>query len=184
MGRRGDFPAIMGNFGNQIPQAVPRNLPMSSIQPTAKGYRVQVAIKGARDSATFGSKREAQQWAAKRELELRAQSAGASSSKTLLDAFRRYAEEVSPKRRGWRWEHLRLGAFGRSSLPCKLRLSAITPEQIAVWRDDRLREVSPGTVLREITLLSAVFEIARREWRWLESNPVSYTHLTLPTNRE
>ena len=158
---------------------------MSSIQPTAKGYRAQVAIKGQRDSQTFATKREAQQWAAKREIELRTQAAGAISTKTLSDAFRRYADEVSPKRRGWRWEHLRLDAFGRSGLPCKLRLSAVTPEHIAGWRDDRLREVSPGTVLREITLLSAVFEIARREWRWLESNPVKIIRKpSKPAHRE
>ena len=145
---------------------------MSSIQKTASGYRAQVAVKGCRDSETFPTKRDAQQWAAKREIDLRAQTQGASSSKTLLDAMRRYAEEVSSKRGGWRWEHMRLAAFERSCLPCKLRLSAITPEHIATWRDDRMREVKPGTVLREITLLSAVFETARREWRWLESNPV------------
>lgn len=158
---------------------------MSSIQPTTKGYRAQLAIKGQRDSATFPTKREAQQWAAKREAELRTESSGVTSRKTLLDAFRRYAEEVSPKRRGWRWEHLRLAAFERSSLPCKLRLSAITPEHVAAWRDDRLGEVAPGTVLREITLLSAVFEIARREWRWLESNPVKIIRKpSKPAHRE
>lgn len=158
---------------------------MSSIQQTAKGYRVQVAVKGQRDSATFPSKREAQQWGVKREIEMQTTAAGVTSSKTLQDAFRRYGEEVSPNRRGWRWEHLRLAAFERSSLPCKLRLSAITPEHIAAWRDDRLREVSAGTVLREITLLSAVFEVARREWRWLEANPVKIIRKpSKPAHRE
>lgn len=158
---------------------------MSSIQPTAKGYRAQLAIKGQRDSATFPTKREAQQWAAKRESELRTQTDAVSTTKTLIDAFRRYADEVSPKRRGWRWEHLRLAAFERSSLPCKLRMPAIMPEHVAQWRDDRLREVSPGTVLREITLLSAVFEIARREWRWLQTNPVKIIRKpSKPAHRE
>jgi integrase len=158
---------------------------MSSIQQTTKGYRVQVAVKGQRDSATFPSKREAQQWGVKREIEMQTTAAGVTSTKTLRDAFRRYGEEVSPNRRGWRWEHLRLAAFERSSLPCKLRLSAITPEHIAAWRDDRLREVSAGTVLREITLLSAVFEVARREWRWLEANPVKIIRKpSKPAHRE
>lgn len=152
---------------------------------TPTGYRIQICVKGQRDNGTFKTKREAQQWAAQRETVLRAQSAGVKSTKTLLDAFMRYSEEVSTKRRGWRWEHMRLDAFARSSLPCKLRLSAITPEHIAVWRDDRLRQVAPGTVLREITLLSAVFEIARREWRWLEANPVKIIRKpSKPAHRE
>ena len=155
----------------QRPQKSPTFAPMPSIRPSAKGYRVQVEVKGQRDSKTFATKREAQQWAAAREIELRAQAAGTTTS-TLADAFRRYAEDVSPKRRGWRWEHTRLTAFERTILPCKLRIGAITPEHIALWRDARLAQVSPGTVLRETALLSAVFEVARREWRWLDSNPV------------
>jgi hypothetical protein len=90
-------------------------------------------VKGKRDSESFSTKRETQQWAARREIELRAESSGLNSTKTLNAAFKRYAEEVSPNRRGWRWEHLRLAAFERSALlPTKLRLTAITPEHIAL----------------------------------------------------
>jgi len=145
---------------------------MSSIQKTEKGYRVQVAVKGVRDSASFPTKREAQQWGAKREMELRTETVGTTTTKTLADAFKRYALEVTPTRKGWRWEQLRLAAFERSILPCKLRLPQITPEHIAAWRDIRIKEVSAGTVLRESVLLSSVFEMAIREWRWISSNPV------------
>lgn len=36
----------------------------------------------------------------------------------------------------------------------------------------RLIRVLPGSVLREMTTLATVFEAARREWRWIDSNPV------------
>ena len=158
---------------------------MSSIQSTAKGYRAQVAIKGQRDSQTFPSKREAQQWAAKREIELRSQAAGNSTTKTLADAFKRYAEEVSPKRKGWRVEQVRLDNFTRTVLPCKLRVGMVEPEHIAVWRDIRLKEVAPGTVIRELGLLSSVFEVARREWKWIDANPIkSIRKPAQPAHRE
>lgn len=32
--------------------------------------------------------------------------------------------------------------------------------------------MSPSTVRRELNLLESVFEVARREWKWLETNPV------------
>lgn len=151
----------------------PQLLPVASIQQTAKGYRAQVAVKGQRDSQTFATKREAQQWAAKRETELRAnQSAVASTRHTLSEAFTRYAAEVSQNHKGWRWEQLRLKVFERSILPTKLPMGAITAEHIALWRDARSAQVAPGSVLREAVLLSAVFEVARREWRWVNSNPV------------
>lgn len=159
---------------------------MPSIQQSGKGYRAQVAVKGQRDSQVFPTKREAQQWAAKRETELRANATGATkSTKTLADTLTRYDEEVSSKKKGYRWEHLRLAAFGRSTLPSKLPISRITPEHIATWRDERSAVVSPGTVLREANLLSAIFETARREWRWTDSNPVKIIRKpSQPAHRE
>ena len=151
------------------PHAFPH---MSSITKNGKGYRVQLSVLGQRDSQTFLTKREAQQWSLQREAELRA---GKGSTHTLADALARYAAEVSDKRRGWRAESLRLAYFGdaaRSGLPSHLRMAAVTPEHIARWRDMRLAQVSAGSVLREIGLLSSVFETARREWRWLDANPI------------
>jgi integrase len=42
-----------------------------------------------------------------------------------------------------------------------------------MWRDARLLEVSNGTVSREMTLLSGILSVARREWRLIEGNPLS-----------
>lgn len=158
---------------------------MPSVQPSGKGYRAQVAVLGERDSQTFKTRREATQWGARRDAELRAGAGGLGAQKTLQDALTRYADEVSPQRRGWRWEHLRLAAFARSVLPVRMRLHQVQAEHIALWRDARLAQVSPGTVLREVALLSAVFEVARREWRWLDSNPVKIVRKpAAPAHRE
>lgn len=146
---------------------------MASIQKTATGYRAQIAIKGVRESATFPTKREAESWAARRETEIRSDKIKAPGDKhTLLDALRLYAEEVSPTKRGERWEILRLRAFEGQDLPLKQPIGSIEPADLALWRDSRLASVSRGTVLREISLLSAVFESARREWRWIKQNPM------------
>jgi len=52
-------------------------------------------------------------------------------------------------------------------------LSDLGPEHFADWRDRRLSEVSPATVLREWNLLSAICTRAVKEWRWLPNNPMS-----------
>ncbi len=146
---------------------------MASIQKTLTGFRVQLQVLGQRESETFKTRREAQQWAARRDVELRESAGSLGTRKTLLDALRRYAAEVSQKRRGWRWEHLRLAAFERSPmLPVHVPLPHVQTDHIALWRDARLAQVAPGTVLREVALLSGVFEVARREWRWITVNPV------------
>jgi len=145
---------------------------MASIQPTANGYRVQVAIRGHRESKTFRTRREASAWAAARETELRGlPEKDMTSGHTLRQALDRFGEEVSPTHKGERWEVIRLHRLAKA-LPVGKRLKDITVTDIAAWRDARLKEVSAGSVLREFGLLGSVFEVARREWRWIDSNPV------------
>lgn len=148
---------------------------MASIQKTAKGYRAQVAVKGQRDSATFRTKREAEAWASARETELRAQAdTPPAQRRTIRDMLVRYRDEVSPKMRGARWELIRINRFLTEYADVAgTRLSDVTPEMFALWRDKRQREVSAGSVIRELGQLSAAFETARREWRWITSNPLS-----------
>lgn len=147
---------------------------MASITKTASGYRAQVYVRGVRDSQSFRTKREADAWASARETELRADAGKLPAQRhTLRDALRRYAAEVSPGKRGRRWEELRLDAFERDAmLPVGSPLGSIEPDALGKWRDARLKRVTAGTVIREMGLVSAVLERARREWRWLESNPM------------
>lgn len=145
---------------------------MPSIQKSSKGYRAQVAVKGVRESASFRTKREAEAWAFSRESELRS-TAPVSQRFTLEQALNRYAEEVSPTKRGERWEAIRIAAFKKMPHIPKGKLCDLTPDDFGKWRDARIKEVSAGTVLREIALLSAVLETARREWRWIAANPIA-----------
>lgn len=144
---------------------------MASIQKTAKGYRVQVQIKGQRDSATFGNKKEAQLWAAQREIDFQLASKGRSGEITTThDAFKRYADEVSVNHKGKRWEEIRLEKM-RREFP-KVMLSKVTHDHVIRWRDQRLSEVGSSSVLREMKLLNQVFEqCCSMEWRLLSDNP-------------
>jgi len=146
---------------------------MASIKPTANGqYRAQVYVKGHRESDTFRTKREANAWAASRETELRALPVNdLQPGHTLQEAFDKFGEEVSPTHKGERWELLRLARLSKA-LPSRKRIRDVSVTDLSEWRDKRLMEVSSGAVLREIGLLSSVFETARREWRWLDTNPV------------
>ncbi len=146
---------------------------MASITKTARGYRAQIYVQGVRESASRRTKREAEAWAAQRETEIRDASATPAGDRTTLaDVLSRYAREVSPSKRGRRWEVLRLDLFGRDPvLPVAQPISALTPEQIAAWRDHRSKSVQAGTVIREMGLLSSVLEHARREWRLIPANP-------------
>jgi len=145
---------------------------MASIQKVARGYRAQIKMQGVRDSALFPTRREAVLWAAQRETIIK-EHAGKPAGElcSLRDALRRYAREVSPKKRGALWERLRLNAFESYRLPLDTPIAKVTAQHIADFRDARGVTVSDGTVLRELTLLSSVFEMARREWCWVVLNP-------------
>lgn len=149
---------------------------MATPKKTATGrWSIQIAVAGQRDSGTFDTKTQANAWAAQRSTELRAlRGASPGSTKTLRDALRRYAEEVSPSKKGERWEVIRLAAFespDHAPLPVTKKLIDLTAGDLALWRDARLDRVTRGTVLRDLTLLASVFEHARREWGWLDVNP-------------
>jgi integrase len=143
---------------------------MASIRKHKDGYRAEVYIKGRRDSKVCSTKREATTWAISREAELQGLAGGQSTTHTLHQAFTKFAEEVSPDRRGTRWETIRLDALAKQI--DNKKIAEVTPDDLNDWRKERLREVKPGTVLREIALLSAVFEAARLDWKWIRVNPV------------
>lgn len=166
------------NLHIPAPIVSPTNSPsVATPKKTATGrWWVQIEIAGQRESGTFDTKREADAWAQRRATELRtAKTAQPGDVKTLRDALRRYAQEVSPTKRGESKEIIRLAAFEKpphGAMPIAKRLTAITPGDLAAWRDARLKVTARGSVLRDMTLLSHVFETARREWRWITANPM------------
>lgn len=154
---------------------------MATYRKRGDTWRAEIAKKGMRLSASFNTKSEAVAWATQKEAEIGRGTAVAVSAngKTLLDAIKRYEEEVSPTKKGARWETLRLTVFRELEFAGE-RISRIEPDQIAQWRDKRLKEVKSSTINRDLNLMSSVFEHARREWKWLSINPVR--DVKRPTN--
>lgn len=69
---------------------------------------------------------------------------------------------------------VRISAFLKEkSLPVDTPLNEITSDDLGVWRDARLKEVSAGAVLRDVSMLSSVLETARREWKWCSTNALN-----------
>lgn len=147
---------------------------MAAFRKRSGGWRAEIVKRGIRESQTFATKAQAVAWATQREAEILAGAPGNASglSSSLADALKRYKLEVSPTKAGQRWEEVRLDKLLNDLEFVGDRLGDITADQIAGWRDARLLEVAGPSVRREMTLLSSVFETAKREWRWCRSNPV------------
>jgi integrase len=52
------------------------------------------------------------------------------------------------------------------------RLSVLTPDAFAGYRDLRLETVRPGTINRELGLIQHIFEVARTDWGIPVTNPI------------
>jgi integrase len=128
----------------------------------------------------MSTKAEAIAWATAREAEIRAGKAtGIQAGRTVGDAFDRYEKEVSATKRGHRCESLRLAAIGKWEVNGKpfrdMRLADASSEVLGKWRDHHLNtdKMSGSTVNRELNLLSNVFAIATKEWKWIAGNPTT-----------
>lgn len=141
-------------------------------RPSAKGtrYRAAVRLKGETYAQTFNTRAEAVRWAAATERDILDRLAGKLPKKTVLEALRRYATDVSPTKKGERWEVVRLSTFESAPFVRKI-ISDVTATDIGNWKAARLAEVSGPSVRRELTLWSSVFEVARKEWGWTKANP-------------
>ncbi len=148
---------------------------MASIRKRGDSWQARVIRKGfPPESKSFPSKADADRWCRTVESAMDAGqfvSPRTSEATTLGEVLRRYRETVTPKKRGAIEEAFRLRALERRKM-ARLAVSNVTPLVIAEFRDERLRECCASTVIRDLAVLSSIFNHARREWGVGLSNPV------------
>lgn len=157
---------------------------MASITQYKGGWRAQVYVKGERDSRVFRTQREAKTWASSREHELRKLADRSPAQRhTLREMLERYDRDVIPSKASSRSESLRLRAFLRNFPDlCAMTLDQVKTPNLAQWRDARLKgfvrsdgekimPVSNASVQRDLSWLRNAFNVARKEWHWIESDP-------------
>ena len=148
----------------------PKLRQMATYRKRGDSWRVEVALKGIRRSATRKSKSEAIAWAHQQESEILAGERGDIPNKVFSEALDRYAETVSTHKKGAKWELVRINLIKRDRI-ASVRLKDLDATHVSDWRDRRLLDVSGASVNREKNLLSHVCTIAVKEWRWLKVNP-------------
>lgn len=139
---------------------------MGSIRKRGRTYRAEIYRNGVRASSTHATRQEAADWIVAQEAELLAGRV-TPGRQTVREAIEHY---LGMRTRG-RSDRARLGAI--AALPwASTPVGALTPETLASWRDARSKTVRPATVRRDFAALRAVLEVARKELRWISSNPV------------
>lgn len=150
---------------------------MATIRKLRGRWQAQVRRRGIAPRAkSFNKRLDAERWA--RDLEAEADRSGwvadtrVAEKTTLGELLTRYADQVTPAKRGAVSEKARINSIVRCPIAHRT-LAKLTSCDVATYRDERLKCVASATVVRELSTISHAIEIATREWDlWLPCNPV------------
>lgn len=148
---------------------------MASIRFRSNKWQARVSRKGEQSLVkTFQSKEDAERWARSVEVEwdrgtyTNIHQAQKTSFGELIE---RYLREVTPLMRGAGTDTIRLKAIMRRPI-AKENMATLTSSKIAKYRDERLLEIAPSTVVRELAYFSSIINHARKEWGLNTPNPI------------
>lgn len=141
-----------------------------------ESYRIELMFNGKRISATRDTEKECQQWAMLKLLEFKTEDKSAIKQEKSHYPFsalmKKYWEEVGQYKKSSRTINISINHFIKNFPNIgEMSIHNITPQILTSWRNERLAQVSPGTVLKDISLFSAIFTYAQKELFLVENNP-------------
>lgn len=157
---------------------------MASFRKRKSGrWQVQIRKKGyPTQTKSFRSKAAGAQWVRSIEFEMDQGlfvSRNKADATTVAELLDRYLQERTVRKKGAGPESCRIRALLRHPL-AKRYVGTVRGVDIAIYRDERLLKVTRGSVRRELTILSQLFKIARKEWGIYVNNPVQEIELPAP----
>lgn len=156
---------------------------MATFRNRSGKWQARVQLQGhPSQTKTFINKADAERWARQVEVDIQKGSYTnlvLAERTTFAELIERYITEVLPTMRGGKADYIRLKALARRPL-AKLNMVSLSPQKIAQYRDERLKEIAPATVIRELSYFSSIISYARKEWGININNPVAL--VTKPKN--
>lgn len=158
---------------------------MATIRKLRGRWQAMVRRKGMAPRAkSFDSKADAERWA--RSLEAEVDRCGVlpdtrlAENTALSEILTRYRDEITPRKRSAVSETARINGILRRPI-CYRTLTLLSTADLAGYRDERLKTVSPATVVRELNTISHAIDTARREWGiHLAQNPCKLVRRPAP----
>lgn len=162
---------------------------MATIRKRKGKYEVQVRRIGQPHiSRSFIERKDAQQWARQMEIAADRHDMPTTADRrmmavTLGALVQRYRDTVSAKKRSAIIERVFLDCFLLHPI-CRKTLAELRTSDFAEYRDQRLKEVSPVSVKRQLAPIHHMLEIARDEWGFpLKENPLTKLKLEASDQR-
>ena len=132
---------------------------MASFRQHGNGWQARIRRQGYPDiTKSFQNRQDADRWARAIEAEMdkgQFVSIDEAQRSSLGDLIARYLAEVTPTMKGVTEDTIRLKALMRRPI-ARWSMANLSAARVAGFRDERLKEVRAGTVIRELYLVQAV----------------------------
>lgn len=127
-------------------------------------------------SKTFDLKSHAIQWVKEKEIQIQKGeiiTGYKPKTETLGDILERYLHEITSKKKSPQVEAVKIRRLISDPIS-KVQCQNLTAIHIIKFRDERLKKVTSGTTLKDLSLLNHAITIAKTEWGFpIAVNPVS-----------
>jgi hypothetical protein len=141
-----------------------------------KSWRMIVRYNGKRYTATRDTEQECIVWANSILLDLKLKESLPEHQIdfTYKQLFEKYYLDVGSKMRGYTFIMQQLKTFDKYwGRLANESTHQIISRHITLWRNERLKQVSSGTVNRQMCLYSSIFSYAKNELFLIRENPFS-----------
>ena len=147
---------------------------MTTIRKRAGKYQIQIRIQGKNLSKTFNHLKDARKWGSYHESKINLGNELESLDKnlTLADLIHKYLKEITPTKKGWHMETIRMKRLLRQSI-AKKRIHLLKTKDFVEYKNERIKD---GKIAcrYDLTLLHHLYNVAIKQWGYLiSSNPIS-----------
>ena len=147
---------------------------MTTIRKRAGKYQIQIRIQGKNLSKTFNHLKDARKWGSYHESKINLGNELESLDKnlTLADLIHKYLKEITPTKKGWHMETIRMKRLLRQSI-AKKRIHLLKTKDFVEYKNERIKD---GKIAcrYDLTLLHHLYNVAIKQWGYLiNSNPIS-----------
>jgi integrase len=147
---------------------------MTSIRKRKGKYQVQIRIQRKNLTKTFSNLKDARKWGSHYEnkVNLGNELEVLDKKLTLADLINRYLKEITPTKKGWHMETIRLKRLLRQPIS-KTPVYLLKTKDFVEYKDERIKG---GKIAcrYDLTLLHHLYNVTIKQWGYLiNSNPIS-----------
>ena len=147
---------------------------MASIRKRNNKYQVQVRLSGQKISKTFNHLKDAQKWSTfyENKINLGNELEVLDKNLTLADLINRYLLEITPLKKGWHMESIRLRRLLRQKISSKT-IRELKTKDFVDYKNIRILD---GNIAcrNDLILLHHIFNVSIKQWDYLiKKNPLS-----------